>query len=364
MHANRLHSALKLIEGDFESDEIIPSLANWSNLARYNNRIDEDRLALLSILHKSIIKRRLESARSNSCSPTDHNILKEIGALEHTGKGLWDRLEPHMQSSRRVDDHFTKKIIESVYLFYGQVMAMRASLEFFKIEPTELAREESEIGVLFPKETHPLTIEVVKQELRDLTYVFKSFSEVFDHEYSDTNIRTLSTSDLQLWFECGATVAAGVSLAIERIVALYKSSLEIKKLRADLEKHQIPEEIIESIRGHIDSSIDEKIKELGEEIVEEHYTKDDSGRKKELQTSLSKSLKYIAKKIESGALFEATVGESDESEKATEISNENHSRTVDAAERARLANTAMLEMQSVLKEQRRIQDRNTEGSEQ
>ncbi|NNN05832.1 MAG: hypothetical protein HKL90_08010, partial [Elusimicrobia bacterium] len=91
----------------------------------------------------------------------------------------------------------------------------------------------------------------------------------------------------------------------QRVLAGYKSLLEIKKLRAGLEEQKIPKSTLAEIDKHANSVMEETIRGIADEIMSEHgKTIADDGRRHELKAGIIFALREIANRIDRGFSIE------------------------------------------------------------
>ena len=134
-------------------------------------------------------------------------------------------------------------------------------------------------------------------------------------------IKTISSTDLSIFLDVSAVVGACVATAVERIVALYKTLLEVRKLQGELVKQGVDKKNLEGIETHANGIMDDGIDKLVKDLLFEFKGKVDGGRKNELSVELKYSLKKIANRIDRGFNIEVRMEEplqpADAAEEAT-----------------------------------------------
>lgn len=90
---------------------------------------------------------------------------------------------------------------------------------------------------------------------------------------------------------------------------MYKSNLEIKNLKKNLEEKKLPEHLISPFAQHMKEMVDGGLKSIAKDIVVEFYKVPDKERRNELLNHLSKALKILADHIDKGATFEVQAKE-------------------------------------------------------
>jgi hypothetical protein len=94
-----------------------------------------------------------------------------------------------------------------------------------------------------------------------------------------------------------------VAVAIERLVALYKNLLEIRRLQTEIQKQGITK-AAKDVEEHANDFMDKEIGKLSIELVTEFYKGNDAGRKNELRNGVNASLNRLANRIDRGYNFE------------------------------------------------------------
>src|SRR6185437_1905865 len=135
---------------------------------------------------------------------------------------------------------------------------------------------------------------------KELTFILNTFSEVATGHADELHIKTISSSDLLVYVTTYPFHAACLATAIERLVALNKSLLEIRKLQVDLRRQGVPDGAVKGIEEHANTHMEKGIDKLSVEIVGEFYNRNDDGRKNELTTAVKFSLNNIANRIDQG----------------------------------------------------------------
>ncbi len=137
-------------------------------------------------------------------------------------------------------------------------------------------------------------------ELKELSFILNQFSEVATGAPDSLEIKTISSTDLLVYLNAGIPFGACLAVAIERIVALYKSLLEIRKLQVDIRKQGVPDDATKGIEEYANRHMEEGIEKLSVEIISEFYKGKDGGRRNELTSAIKISLNRIANRIDRG----------------------------------------------------------------
>jgi hypothetical protein len=171
----------------------------------------------------------------------------------------------------------------------------------------ELEPGTAELGVLVPRGAVSNDLHSFGRELQRLDRTFGVFAELATTTQEGFQIRTISSSDLSVYLEALPQVAACAAVAVERVVALYKKILEIRRLKSELAEQGVPEESLEGVLTHADDHMKEGLKPVVEELLDEYYEGKDKKRLNELRTYLQSSLNEIANRIDKGYHIEVRV---------------------------------------------------------
>jgi len=204
-------------------------------------------------------------------------------------------LQELQQLNKRIKD-FEKALIEGT-----------SALEYFNIGDETLEPGECEIGVLIPRVRVNNRLVDFANELKELSFILNTFSEVATGKKDDLTIKTISSSELLVYLNAIAPYAACLAVAIERIVALYKQLLEIRKLKNDLRKQGVPDNNTSGIEYFANELMENGLTELSNEITTQFYKKKDEERRNELRNAVLISLKKLATRIDQGFNIEVRV---------------------------------------------------------
>lgn len=249
----------------------------------------------------------LENAESNNAFPTRKKIYEEIEAVPHFGAGLASRIKLVISENLVVPANALieiQKIHDQSKAYFEKIKIIDTAFSELEIEYDDLDYGEFEIGFSFPKKVIGTDLESLEREFHKLDLTLKTFQEISTGEVSKINIKTISASDWQIFFESFPAFAACISVAIERIVALYKNNLEIKVLKQQLDEKKLPPKVTKPLQDHIEQTVKAELRKIADELVDEFYQNNDDGRRNELKNKTSLALSYIADKIDRGVTVE------------------------------------------------------------
>jgi hypothetical protein len=264
-------------------------------------------------------KQATDACPSNSFTVSEHEILVETNGAKLTGNGLYKNVLHTLTVNNMTPvDAVTglNQIHTKLSKYKTSIDNLVISFGELEIEFDELKSKEYEIGYLIPREITDNTLKGVVNEFKSLDDLLLTIKEIVSEEVGSNKIRTISNSAFQVFLESTPVVIGFIIVSVERIVALMKSVLELKQLYDSMQNKSIPDKIVEDLKLHIDSSISIGIGKIAQELIQEHYSKKDSGRANELETLLRKHLSYLADRIDKGATIEAKMGMPNDENKA------------------------------------------------
>lgn len=303
MNAERLHALCRVLKKEMDGQEtarwlksITQSLAHVA--AQPNPQSQNELGNSLKQLYSHV-----ESSPSDSFSPAWKQALDDIGGTDLVGGKLADKVRCILERngitpSLACDE--LEELSKSLEEFKTAVDNVVSGLERLGIGAEELAPGECELGVLIPRQAVHASMDEFGQELQDLDLIFGTFSEVASGKRETFEIKTISSSDLMVFLAATPPVAACIAHAAEKVINVYKSLLEIKKLKGELEKQGLAEDEMKGITDHATSMMDKGIEKLTIEVVEEYYQEKDGGRKNELKNAVRIALNRLANRIDKG----------------------------------------------------------------
>lgn len=306
MNLGRFHSAISELSNDVEEDKVALHLASLQTALQTSISQPTELNATAFKEQYSALREVLENAAINTTFPTRKKIYEELGSLKVSGTGLLKRIDLAISENQITPANALtqiQKISNEVVEYFGRLKIIDTEFTSLRIEYDALDDGQFEIGFSIPRDMTDSTLESLEKEFKEINFTLKTFQEIAGDANGSPLVGAISTSEWQVFLESYPGTAACVSLALERVVALYKNNLEIKLLKKQLDEKNLPEAVIKPLQDHIETTVKSEIRKIGDEIVDEHF-KGDEGRKNELKTMISKALRYIADRIDRGATIE------------------------------------------------------------
>lgn len=179
-----------------------------------------------------------------------------------------------------------------------------AAFAKFEIERDALEPGKFELGLSIPRYATGENVEDLSKELSWIDQLLKAFSELVGEGRVSPRVRTISSTDWQFFIEQTVLLGPVIAICVDRILAMLKTNLEIKKLNKDLENKNLPEAITRQIDEHVQTALRDGIRKIAEELVDNFGKDSVSERKNELATDLTIGLLRLAKRINQGAEVE------------------------------------------------------------
>lgn len=310
MNAGRLHAAIYSLGREYRAQKLPDVLrALLAALQQSATQPTVDTAAAFRQQYASIQKILLD-APSNSAPEIRQRIFVEIDANDKFGAGLLSEISKILSANQATPagalDELTKLTVKCEE-YYQKISEFNELFGFFEIELDDLPSGAFEIGVSLNLGDGKDTLDKLKKETAALDKALKAFREVAGDGHGSFAIKSIGSSNWQLFIESLPQTAACLAIAIERIVALYKSHLEIRALKDQLRKKEMPEAVLKPIEEHLEQFIENKLKEISKDIIKDRYLTAngaDASRANELEISLTSALKYITTRIDSGAIIE------------------------------------------------------------
>lgn len=322
MNIERLHAIALAVIDEINSTKTQSTLQQLvSALQNQVNQPQEPGFQQQVSQHLQTLYTSLESAPSNTFSPAWKQALEELGIDDLLGYNLSDQIQEIFERNQ---------ITPSIALQDLQALNKRltiskealeqiiASFEKLEIGAEELEPGQCEVGVIVPRSAVKNKLNAFAKDLDELDKIFSTFSELTTGKRPSFEIRSISSSDLSIFLSTLPIITAGIALAIERILGIYKKMLEIRKLHGELKKQGIPGSKLKSISSHANKMMKDEIEKLTKELLDKYYRNTDEERRNELTTELRFSLNKIAKRIDKGYSVEIRVQPLSEEEQAAE----------------------------------------------
>lgn len=310
MNAERLHVIARAIRNEMDEIELVDNLQQLrGSLQNLVNQPQQPAHQQAVDQKLRELGEQLDNAPSNRFGPSWRQVLQDIGAEPRLGSNLAAKLREVFQRHQitpAVALQEIQAIQEEVGSLQSAIAQLTDAFSSLHISAQDLEPGESEIGFLVPRAEVNNRLEEFAAELREINLILSIFSEIVTTKRDGFGIRSLSSSDLMLYLDITPAIAACFAVALERLIRAYKNILEIRKLRAQLRKQDVPDVALRGIDEHANGTMKQEIDQLVGDIFKE-YSQGSKERGNELRNGLRISLNKLANRIDRGYNVEIRV---------------------------------------------------------
>ena len=327
MNAERLHAMVISLNQEIAQTDVIRRMQEMVNaLQSVVSQPHPSHQQQLSQSLKALYPALVDTT-SDRFSPAWRQILCEIGGEDLFGASLKRNIETIIANNQMTPAVALEELQElqrRLQAFKKALDQCAAALHLFKIGYEELAPGECEIGLLIPRTAVNNQLLGFAGELRDMGFILNTFSEVATGKKDDLEIRTISSTDLLVYLQAAPQYAACLAVAVERVVALYKQLLEIKKLRQLIKQQGVPDKETTGIENHANQLMKNGIDKIAVDVVNQYHKRDDKARKNELTNAVRISLNRLANRIDKGFNIEVRAEPIEQSQEEDKPDKELH----------------------------------------
>jgi len=306
MNAERLHALVNGLTMEFQKTSSVDLLQGILNsLQAVVNGPPSSRSPRQAALGHALSNTydALGNSPSDNYSPAMRQLLQELGGEDLVGNLLRLRIEAIFARNQITPDVALSELASlhhRVTSFRDAVRSCASALDALGVGKEDLKSGECEIGVLIPRKAVGNRLPGLADELEETSFILGTISEVATGTKDKLEVRSISSSDFLLHLKALAPYAACAAVCVERVVALYRQLLEIRKLQMDIRKQNLPAEVDAIIEKHVNSYMEAGLRREASDIIERFYKKGDPGRRNELCNALTIALNKLANRIDKG----------------------------------------------------------------
>jgi hypothetical protein len=312
LNAERLHAIALALKRDLESTnsvELVTQLATAlsqqvSDPAQpaYQQQVSSTREQL---------EGALAAAPTNNFSPAWRRVLEELNLDDLFGSLLLERIRDVFERNQLTPATASQRLQElagRLGELSSALDSLLAGLEWFSIGAETLEPGAFEVGVLIPRAEVDNELRPLGDEFVELSRILSPFVELATGSRPGLDVRSISSSEFQVFIDAIGPAAACIAVAVERVVALYKQLLEIRLLHQQLKDAGVAEQRLEGVNEHANEHMQKGIEPLVEELVNQFGGASDPGRTNELRIEIRHSLNAIANRIDRSYNVEVRAG--------------------------------------------------------
>jgi len=311
MNAERLHALGIAIRDDLSHTAIVDTLESLR--AALEQQVQNPGSAAfqeqVSNLRTQIVD-ALRKAPSNSFPPSWRQLLVDLEITHLLGEELAETIEDSFtrnQITPASAQQDVTKSLEKVRALQSTVNQLLAALSWLEIGSEELETGHFEIGILIPRSAVRNELSELGNEFIHLEQLLQPFQELATGSRPPLTLRSIASTDFSAFLDAHGPLAAALAIALERVIAGYKTLLEIRKLRADLAEKGIQAERLAGVDAfaneHMATAVDDAVTELVT-----RFEVNDAGRVNELKIELRMSMNALANRIDRGYNIEVRTG--------------------------------------------------------
>lgn len=318
MHLGRFHAVVSDLVRHLDEANMIETLEEASSaIGSYADNRDEGTLKK----YRDAITQTKSNATildPDLMQPFAQRVISELGLNELINPELSEKLT-HIVNESNYDpaglSEKIKKYSDSLNARIKLLRQMESSLDKLGVEYERVDDGESEIGFMLPRELVGDKLSDLSKEFDQLNKLARAIAEIsHDTEDYEPRVRTIASSWWQIFLDLSPEQIGIWIIAIERIISLFKSNLEIKNLSNQLREQKMPDKITKAIEDEIDKRVKAEIGKIAADIKKQHSKSRDQNRMNELETQLRQGLFYLAKRLNQGMQVEINLAIPDEPE--------------------------------------------------
>lgn len=308
MNVERLHALALAVLDDLSATNSIGLLKKLSAALQrqMENPQDPAPQAEVGVIRSQLMD-ALSGAASNTFPPIWQQLLADIGGQGLLGNAVRAPIEATFQSNQitpSVAVTELRALQQQIAEFQSALTSIVAAMQKLGVKSETLESGQVELGILIPRPAVQNRLKEFGNELRKMNAILAPFDELATGQRTGFGIRGIASSDLTVFLDVAPAVGACVAVAVERLVALYKQLLEIRKLRRDLEQQGLPEAALNPINEHANTLVSTGLDPIVDDLMKRFWQGQEKGRQNELRIELRASLSSLANRIDVGYNFE------------------------------------------------------------
>ncbi|ACM34761.1 hypothetical protein Dtpsy_3332 [[Acidovorax] ebreus TPSY] len=314
MHLGRFHAVVDHLERHFSEEDLINKLNAAAALDQYNQNRSESHIAEFKN-NLSAFFTSSENVAEELLQPYAHQVIDELGLttlFPPTPRQEINKIVSANSFDSAALAEALRKQAKKYQTKIEYLIQLDKSLRGLSAEYTVVEDNKAEVGLLLPREIVGETLPELTKEFDKISFLARAINELTGEQSYDPRVATISSSWWQIFLEVPIDQVALWAVAIERIVLLFKSNLEIKSLQRQLSEKSMPENILKLISEEVEKKVSSELRQIATDITGQFSKIEDQGRKNEVETQLRQGLHFLAKRLNQGAQVEINVGVPDE----------------------------------------------------
>jgi hypothetical protein len=346
MNAERLHAIVNALAEELSAADT-PNVIRQLTSALQQPQ-DPSQQQVAANLRQQL-EERLAQAPSNEFSPAWKQSLEELGVADLFGTPLLEQIESILARNEITPSAAATElatIADRLDALNAAISQIRPGFQFFNIGAEELEPGDFEIGFLIPRPAVDDELQELGEEFGRLKRILGPFLELATGTREDVRVRSLASSDFQVFLHSAPAVALMIATTLERLIASYSNIMSIRVAHQNLKDNLVPDEALAGVLAEAETRMERTIGALADELLAENAPADQA-RANELRKDLVDALNKLANRIDKGYTVEVRAGKVSDADEGEEDSEERTRREIARA---------------VIEKQRRIQFTNLTGA--
>lgn len=308
MHLGRFHAVVADLAVHY-SETKLPAVLEKAAAALEQLDSNRDQAEIDAFRqHIEEAKRAGDAESPDFLQPFARDVLEELG--------LEDTFNPTL--SRNIDGLVAKsgfdvqglaqqlrKLAASLNKKIESIQTIDSAFTRLGVEYQHVVAGAAEVGLILPREVVGERLSSLSSEFNEINKLAKAINELVGGGDYEPRVVTISSSAWQVFLDLTPEQIAIWVLAIERIINLFKTNLEIKALSNQLKEKNLPDKITKAIEQEVNKRVKSQLDKLAKDIRKgKKKAASLEGRANELETQLRHGLYYLAKRLSQGAKVE------------------------------------------------------------
>lgn len=276
----------------------------------------------------------------NQLTPLESDVLEKMDLDILVGQRLTNRISELMRENGMLPAVVRDELIKINGRLKKGLEDVKNTISNFQNlgldEGTALEPGVGELALRIPRDFIGQSFSSFIEDAQFLKDLVTTNVELIEGKHDDLTLRSLASSDYGIFLEVGPQVVAFTVLAIERMMALYKSILEIRVLRDQLKERGVPAAGLEPIEANVQERIDEVARKGIEDALKEIKAKADKARANELKNHAVLLFTRLLEKLENNYDLDGRIGHADKPPEA-EAEKAEHDKLVATDQQVRKA---------------------------
>jgi len=301
VNAERLHTAAKALVA--ETDGTAGHLQELRSAVRQaaNNPGDGASQQQVAPLRDALFK-WLDRAPSEEMTALEREALKELNVEPLLGNQLRKRVETVFRRngvtpSMAADE--LDELVAALEELRGSLGYLIQAFAYFSIGADTLEAGEVEVSVLVPRGAVHEGLAALGQEFISIKKIIDPFSELLTGSRDDVTVRTIASSEFEIFVALAPVVAAHFAKAVETVLNIYEKVHSIRKASEELEKTGVEPSVVALLQEQAKTITRNEINVFVENLLGE-IQMDDEARRNELRIDLAKQLVELATRLDHG----------------------------------------------------------------